>query len=277
MENVRTNPVKALPNLMSALGQPTDKGQEEGTKQDVPKVFELLPKALSSLSLKDKKAVVAACVVITRCVKLANDPAVGTGTPPVDASIIKQCVSQLSALLQKAQSQGTKTYREDFQEDEDCSVVAESVAVAMKALFQLEEHGRACRQQFVCFKPAGSNPEGMQVCGEQFGWIGGLQFASESVRYDSGMTADARKAIVTMFLALVETPEGATAFIQNGCIYPILPYCVDATKYGIPRDFQMVCMGLLRSLLKSGQYIENRSEVEAALEKAKNRKNSICG
>jgi hypothetical protein len=255
MEEVKANPVKALPDLKNALCQPTDIGQEEGLKQNIPKVFELLPKAISSLSEKDKKAIVAAGGVIERCVRLANDPAVGLGTPAIDASNVKQCVSSLSELLKKVQVAGSLSYRQHFMDDEAASMGAQAIAGAMKSLLQLEDHVSACRQQLS---------------------ESGLRIAVKCVKNDSGLTPSTRQALVTMIAAAVDAPEGAQGFIEGGGIFAILPYVADPKTYGISREFQLACTRVLEILVKSGVDIPDmdildirvKADLEAAIEKA---------
>lgn len=259
MQEAKANPVKGLPLLQRALDRRGNAGQEESAKRNVPHVFELLPKAIGSLKMKDKRAVVAAGSVIERCVQLFNDPSIGAGSPPtLDPAILVQCISQFTPLLQKAHSQGRQTYRTDFKdiqtymEDKESSMVATAIAGAIKALFRLEDHAAACRQEFA---------------------KSGLKIAVTCVKNDSGLTRAARQEFLTMFGMLLKEPERAQDFICNQGIFVLLPYCAlpgtPRQMFAVSKEFQLLCTGLLEKCVKNGKGIDDEilDEVQAAIQK----------
>lgn len=249
LQEARVNPLRFLLGLKSSVSGFANPRQEESAKKNVPQVFELLPKAMGGLKVKDRKAVVAACAVIELCVKLVNDPAVGADLPAIDPENLKQCINHFSSLLQQVQFQGAESYRVDSVDDQDSSIDARAIARALRALFKLEDHAAACRQEVA---------------------KSGLKAAVSCVKTDSGLTPTAKTALLAMLVALLEEPKSAQDLIDNQGICVLLPYCAEPSTCGVPKEFQSLCMELLENCIKNGQGIENQAEVEAAIEKAKN-------
>jgi len=251
MQEARANPLRSLLGLKLSLSGFANPSQEESAKKNVPQVFELLPNAIGGLKVKDRRAVVAAGAVIELCVKLVNDPAVGADSPTIDPENLKQCINHFSSLLKQVQFQGAESYRLDSVDDQDSSTDARAIARALKALFKLEDHAAACRQEVT---------------------KSGLKVAVSCVKTDSGLTPGAKTALLAMFVALLEEPKSVQDLIDNQGISVLLPYCGEPSPWGVSKEFQSLCMELLETCIKNGQGIENKAEVEAAIEKAKNRR-----
>jgi hypothetical protein len=250
MQEAKANPLTGLPLLKGAMEQRADPGQEESAKKNVPQVFELLPKAIAGVKVKDKKAILAAGAVVERCVKLVNDPAVGLEPPSIDPENLKECIKQLSTLLKELLRQGSETYRTAFMDDEGCSTGAAAIAGAMKALFKLEDYAPVCRQELA---------------------KSGLRTAVSCVKNDSGLTPTSKSTLLTMFDVLLEDPKGAQDLIATQCLYVLVPYCVEPKTYGVSKEFQLQCTGILETCVKNGEGITNLDGVQDAIAKARGR------
>lgn len=255
MQEVRANPLQGLPLLKDALAQRASPGQEESAKRNVPQVFELLAKAIGDLKVKDRRAVVDACAVIELCVNLANNPSIGSPrAPAIDPENIRKCINQFSPLLEQIQFQGGSPMMQSKihpVDDADTSAEAIAIAGAIQALFRLEDHAAACRQEVT---------------------KDGLKIAVTCLRNDSGLRPESRQAILRMLAALLEEPQSAQYLIENqrsNLIHVLVPYCIDPNRYCVSKKFQLLCAELLETCIKNGQNIKNKADAEAAIENVK--------
>lgn len=254
IDQAQTNPAKGLASINSALGQSK---HDENCKKNIPKVFELLPKAVGSLSVKDEdvKAVATACTVIERCVNLANDPSVGFSAPTLDAAHVDQCTNQLTILMKNALEKCMASFNESGVAIKACSSDIKAIAAAMKALLKLEDHATSCRNMF--------NMSGMTV-------------AVNCMKRDSGLTMDCKHALLSMFATLLESPDCVHTFIGVKGTYELLPYCGDP-KIAANQEFQQLCMQVLETCISSGQEVKNKAEVQSAIQTVKNKPESSWG
>merc|ERR1719506_129141 len=119
-------------------------------KRNVPGVFALMPKAMDGLSVNTPKAVVSACSVIQCCAKICNDPSLSGTQIKIDEQNVKDCMSRLAGWLKQAEEKGFAFYSESSGGSEECETSSnevKSIALAMAALFSIEEHAAACKTE----------------------------------------------------------------------------------------------------------------------------------
>jgi len=268
LQETQDNPLQGIPVLRQALEQRAFAGQEVSAKKNVAHVFALLPKTLGGLNwtmapkIAHRNAVMDAGAVIERCVKLANDPALGESSPAIDTINLKRCINHFSSFLKQMKDQGGESYKLHFTEDEASSRGAMAVADAIRALFQLEDHAAACRQEVVNSL---------------------LKVAVSCVKADSGLTPAAKTALLTMLIALLEEPKGTLPYVQqqrisstaqvlidSHVIDALLPYFREPSMFEASKEFMSLCRGLLESCIKNGQDVPNKASLEVSIRKANN-------
>lgn len=248
LQEVKANPKKGLPSLKRALGQSAP-AQEEDSKKNVPQVFEVLPQAIGTLTDGDHTATLAACDVIERCVTLANDPGVAGVSPTINGDNVTQCMTKLSELLRKLQSKAVKMQQSSDMQDEFGSTDAKAIADAMKAVFKLDDHAVACKQELT---------------------KSGMAVIVDGLKNESGFQNNARQSLVKLLAALLEADpvESVQGFIQTQGSFVLCEYVQDPKRFGMDRAFQSACMGVLETCIKSGQAMKNKEMVETALAEA---------
>jgi hypothetical protein len=251
MEDVSVNPTTGLPSLLTVLNQAgKDSSQQENVKRNVPRIFELLPKAMETLSENNSKQVLAACAVIEQCVKAHNEVATG-GQISTEATInvehLKQCQRNLVELLKKAEEKAAQTFAEDGMECDTSSKEAKAIALATVALFKLENYAPECKQEL---KKSG-----------------GIAIALKAMETEtSGIKRDAMQPLAWMLSMFVDdSPDNVQSIIANGGTFLLVRYVEDASKYDVPKDMQAHCRALLEACLQHGKDVKNAADIQKAL------------
>lgn len=246
MDEVAVNPTTGLPNLLTFLNQAgKDPSQQETVKRNVPKMFEILPKAMETLKESNAKQVFAACAVIEQCVKVHNEATTGrqiSTEPAIDAESLKACLRNLVTLLQKAQEKGAKTFAEDSMECDPASKEAKAIALATVAIFKLQGHATECK--------------------EEFKKSGGIAIALKAMEtQDSGIKRDSMQALALLLSLFVDnSPDNVESFIAGGGTFVFVKYVEDASKYDVPKEMQTHCRAVLQSCLQHGLMARQMSD-----------------
>lgn len=251
MEDVSVNPTTGLPSLLTVLNQAgKDSSQQENVKRNVPRIFELLPKAMETLNETNSKQVLAACAVIEQCVKAHNEAATG-GQISTDATInaehLKQCQRNLIMLLKKAQEKAARIFAEDGMECDTSSKEAKAIALATVALFKLESYAPECKQEL---KKSG-----------------GVAIALKAMDTEaSGIKRDAMQSLSWMLSMFVDdSPDNVQSIIATGGTFLLVRYVEDASKYDVSKDMQAHCRALLEACLQHGTEVKNEADIKKTL------------
>jgi hypothetical protein len=251
IDELKDNPTTGLLNLQTALAQVgQDTTQQDSVNARVSRIFELLPKAMETLSENNSKQVLAACAVIEQCVKAHNEVATG-GQISTEATInvehLKQCQRNLVELLKKAEEKAAQTFAEDGMECDTSSKEAKAIALATVALFKLENYAPECKQEL---KKSG-----------------GIAIALKAMETEtSGIKRDAMQSLAWMLSMFVDdSPDNVQSIIANGGTFLLVRYVEDASKYDVPKDMQAHCRALLEACLQHGKDVKNAADIQKAL------------
>lgn len=188
MDQTSENPARGLPNLLSA-SQQAAKSRNIGYsgQDDVPAIMALLNKSMKDLTVEQLKPVLSACGMIEHCVELHNDPEkkwirtnnidagiVGDTRPKINNDDIGQVQIYLGDLLLTS----------SFLDGDDRNKVTRALSNATLALFKLEEHAERCKYEM--------------------GRSNGIMAAIDALRPKSGVSLEAREAVMEMLAAMVE-------------------------------------------------------------------------
>lgn len=245
MDDVTVNPAKGFPTLLVALEESgRDSSQHLNVKCTVPRIFEMLPRAMANLET-DSKPVLAACGVIECCVRVHNEMG-GIYGPPIDPKCLTQCQRHLVTLLKKAQEKGASSFSDDGIECPTSSQEVNAIALATIALFKLEDHTLECKAEL---KNAG-----------------GIAVALKAMGQGSGIKREAMQSLAWMLSSFLDNgPENVKSITANGGTYILLAYVKDPVKHDVPVDMQVHCRSVLESCVNFGKHVANRDELERAL------------
>lgn len=257
MDDVAVNPTTGLPMLLTALVQSgKESSQQESVKRNVPRIFELLPKAMESLSVTNSKPVLAACSVIERCVRAHNEPAASGVQPTIDGEYLRQCQRRLVILLNKAQEKAANSYWEDNKDCDISSREVEAIALATIALFKLENHSKVCKQEL---KESG-----------------GIVAALKAMKPEtSGIKREAKQSLAWMLSSYLDnSPENVEGILASGSIYVnnvLCPYVEEPAKCNASEDMQVYCRTVLEACLQHGDLSRMKSldDIQRAIDKSR--------
>lgn len=252
MDDVSVDPTSGLPNLLTVLSlAEEDPSRQESVKRNVPRIFEMLPQAMESLSEKNPKPVFAASAVIGHCVKVHNEPAAGGTQLAIEVEDLKQCQQSLVALLRKAQEKAAQSFWESDTENDKASKEIVAIALATVALFKLEEYATECKQEF---KNSGGIVVALKVMDTE----------------TSGIKWEAKQALAWVLALFVESQRGhnvdniETILESRGNLL-LARYVENASKYAVPRDMQAHCRTVLEACLRYGKEVTNADDIQRAL------------
>jgi len=236
VDEIAADPTKGLPNLQTAMEQSAKEGTSESTKNNVPRILEVLSTAIGQLSEETPRPILAACAVIVSCVKLYNDTGASGAQPNLDGNHVKQCQNQLGHLLKKVQAQASRTYFKEFIECANSSKEAKAIAMATKSLFQLEMHCADCKTELVK--------------------SGGTQSAVLCLKSDSGLIVDAKDALAHMLSSFVDQKFNQVGSIMaNGGVKILIEYAQDKAT---PKSSKPYVASVLKACLASGKNIASQ-------------------
>lgn len=264
IDDVTTNPTKGLPNLLTILNQSgKDSAQQESVKRNVPRIFELLPKAMESLNTKDNsEPVFATYGVIEQCAKLHNEQAAGGAQPTIDVEYLRQCQQNLVVFLKKAQEKASQSPKspksqtfllEGDMENDEASKEVRAIALATAALFKLKEYSTECKQEF-------KNS-------------GGIVVALEAMEVEtSGINCEAMQALAEVLSLFVDSPWGRNVnnvetILENGGHVLLARYVESIVKDDVSGDMLLpYCRTILEACLRYGKDVKHKDVIQTALE-----------
>jgi len=245
LDEVAADPTKALPNLQRAMEQSANEGNNESTKNNVPRILEVISTAIGKLNEETPRPILAACAVIEVCVKLYNDTGASGAQPNLDGNHVKKCQNQLGLLLKKVLAEANRAYMKEFIECDTSSKEAKAIALATMSLFQLEIHCADCKLELVK--------------------SGGTQSAVMSLKSDSGLKADAKDALASMLSSFVaQNFDKVDSIVANNGIKIMLEYVQDKAT---PKSSKTYMASVLKACLAHGKNIANQDEMQAVLQK----------
>lgn len=258
MDAVAMNPSKGLPSLLSSMNESGYKSSgmgralhEQNIKNNVPRIFELLSKAMEGLCENTSKPVLAACSVIVRSAKLHEDPSVGGSPGTIKADCLLQCQRHLASLLKKAQDTAHMTWVTHFMEDDTASKEAHAIALASIALFSLEHHGLECKQEM--------------------GKSGGILAAISAMKMGSGIKIQAKLSLASMLKSYVDQchkhPEIVQSIVQSDGVSVLLVHIQDNVTDPSKDMLQMRLdiAAVLDACLQSCQRIFGEDDIKASI------------
>lgn len=252
MSDAQSNPSKGLPSLLNALeASVKDSGAWGSIKDYIPSIFKIMPKAMESLNVKDPRPVLAACKVIEYCVKVHIEHSEGSDPNSLDVESLKLCTRSLIGLLKNAQEMGAEKYKEDSMEDPAASKEVKAIGHATVALFRLSAAAELKKE---------------------WKWDG-IKTATLCLDVlDSGIKREAQQAIAWMMNSFMEDApdnDNAEGLIGQGITFKLCPYVAEPEKYDVPKDMLVHAFFVLEQCVNSGKDFNNKTDVEAAIVKAR--------
>lgn len=277
IDDFKENPSTGLVNLHAALARVRhDPTQQESVKAKVSEIFELLPKAMESLSGRSPPLALAACGVIEHCAKICNDPSLGGTEVVIAGEAIKRCQSQLVALLKNSRiwsdwfrtsalgclatrrgkklapiacAQSSWEYkRSEKSEFTISSKVVTAVALASTALLMLEDHAAECRQVLAR--------------------SGGIAIAVEVLRAEKcGVSIKAKESLALLLNLFADTPENiAIVKAYSGtCLTPYVEATKNMCMLNISKDMYSQSATVLDIDVGQSQHVKKQDLMQAGV------------
>jgi len=249
IDEVNANPTAGFVNLHRILRQAArDASQLERVKDQVPHIFEVLPKAMQGLDVKSSKQMLAACAVIVSCVAVCHDPSLKDTEINIAWEMVRQTQKHLLDFLSRSLEN---------------SEVVKAIALALAALLRLEPHATQCKREL--------GKTGLRVALKALQTKYTAKVAGE--RGGTQLDSDAVEALALMLSLFADTPEAVATVVANSGNITLIPYVEEPRRYGVSKDMHGYCITVLEACLAHGRMIEGRQpcqwidEVQAAINK----------
>lgn len=259
MDALDANPVLGLPPLCANMQDP---GQAEVAKKSVPRIFEILPKAMEAINddmmehmrhadARKNKFITALRALIELSVKLQSE----AGAAAVNVDHINQTMNQVVRIFKMTTGYCNRTFVQDFRYDTRASTDAMNLAGTILALFQWEDQATVCKQELTKASGVWTVIDGLGIT-------------------DCGLQLDAKSMNARVLVAYVDKcPENVDNIVANAGHTALLKWITgakhtqDGREQVAPKEMQKDCCTVLDAVVKSSKNAkqEDKDSIQSAL------------